>query len=133
MRRVLRDLPAPALPLCGDGHRFDVFHVEFGADRLPNNVLLTVMASSLYRLLGAKLGAGCEIAKSKHLFRDFVNATGHVAITHKEITLCVQKRAHNPYLIAAGLHYTDIAIPWLAGKRLRLDIGQRIPRCKSKN
>jgi len=54
------------------------------------DVLLTVMASSLYRLLGTKLGAGYEIAKSKHIFRDFINATGHVALTENEVSIHMQ-------------------------------------------
>jgi hypothetical protein len=32
-------------------------------------------------------------------------------------------RAHNPYLIAAGLNKTEIPIPWLGGKRLRFAFG----------
>ena len=31
-----------------------------------------------------------------------------------------QKRAHNPLLIAAGFDQTEVAVPWLGGKRLRL-------------
>ena len=34
-----------------------------------------------------------------------------------------QKRAHNPLLITAGYDKTDIAVPWLGGKRLRLVFG----------
>jgi hypothetical protein len=34
-----------------------------------------------------------------------------------------QKRAHNPLLVAAGFDKTDVAIPWLGGKRLRLVFG----------
>jgi len=105
----------------------DFFHMDAlssaVAMKVNCDVLLTVMASSLYRLLGAKLGAGYEIAKSKHIFRDFVNATGHVALTENEVSIHMQKRAHNPHLIAAGFHHTDVPIPWLAGKRFRLAIG----------
>jgi hypothetical protein len=34
-----------------------------------------------------------------------------------------QKRAHNPLLIAAGFDRTDVVIPWLGGRRLRLVFG----------
>jgi hypothetical protein len=34
-----------------------------------------------------------------------------------------QKRAHNPLLIAAGFGNTDVPIPWLGGKRLKLYFG----------
>ena len=39
---------------------------------------LTLMASSLYRLLAGQIGRGYEQAKSRHLFRDFVDATAKV-------------------------------------------------------
>jgi hypothetical protein len=105
----------------------DFFHMDAlssaVAMKVNCDVLLTVMASSLYRLLGARLAQGYEIAKSKHIFRDFVNATAHVTISEKEITVHMQKRAHNPHLIAAGFHQTHVPVPWLAGKRLGLKLG----------
>jgi hypothetical protein len=84
---------------------------------------LTLMASSLYRLLAGRIGRGYERAESRHLFQDFVNATARVTITGTEIVVRYQKRAHNPLLIAAGLATTEVAIPWLGRKRLRLVFG----------
>jgi hypothetical protein len=84
---------------------------------------LTLMASSLYRLLGAKLGNGYEVAKADHIFRDFVDATAHVRLTEKDILVRFQKRAHNPLLLAARFDHTRISVPWLGGKRLRLQFG----------
>jgi len=84
---------------------------------------LTLMASSLYRLLGFRLGNGYEVAKADHLFRDFVDATAHVQVTEKEIFVCFQKRAHNPLLLAARFEQTRVTVPWLGGKRLHLQFG----------
>ena len=84
---------------------------------------LTLMASSLYRLLGARIGKGYERAKSSHIFRDFVNATAHIYIGSREILVRFQKRAHNPLLLATDFAKTDIAIPWLARKKLRFAFG----------
>src|SRR3954454_4404914 len=84
---------------------------------------LTLMASSLYRLLAGRIGRGYEQAKSRHLFRDFVDATATVTITGSEIQVRYHKRAHNPLLIAAGFTTTDATIPWLGGRRLRLGFG----------
>jgi hypothetical protein len=84
---------------------------------------LTLMASSLYRLLACRIGRGYEQAKSRHLFRDFVDATAAVTITGSEIRVRYPKRAHNPLLIAAGFATTDATIPWLGGRRLRLVFG----------
>ena len=33
------------------------------------------------------------------------------------------KRAHNPLLLAAGFDQTDVAIPWLGNRRLKLAFG----------
>jgi hypothetical protein len=84
---------------------------------------LTVMASSLYRLLGRRLGHGYETARSQHLFRDFVNATAAVQITKEDILVRFQKRAHNPLLLAAGFDKTDVRIPWFGKKHLRIILG----------
>jgi hypothetical protein len=83
---------------------------------------LTLMASSLYRYLGQRIGNGYEAAKSRHLFRDFIDATALIEIDERAVTVNFQKRAHNPLLIAAGFDKTDIRIPWL-GKRLRFQFG----------
>ncbi len=84
---------------------------------------LTLMASSLYRLLGTKLGEGYEVAKADHIFRDFVNASAQVSLTERDILVRFQKRAHNPLLLAAHFDQTRVSVPWLGGKRLRLQFG----------
>jgi hypothetical protein len=84
---------------------------------------LTLMASSLYRLLGLYIGKGYEVAKADHIFRDFVNATAHVSITAQDILVRFQKRAHNPLLLAARFDKTQTLIPWLGKKRLQLQFG----------
>jgi hypothetical protein len=82
---------------------------------------LTLMASSLYRLLGSRLGNGYEVAKADHLFRDFVDATAQVTLTEKNVLVRFQKRAHNPLLLAARFEQTRASIPWLGGKSLRIE------------
>jgi hypothetical protein len=84
---------------------------------------LTLMASSLYRLLAVRVGNGYETAKSRHLYRDLVEASAGVTITESDVVVRFQKRAHNPMLVAAGFDTTDVAIPWLGGMRLRLIFG----------
>jgi len=102
----------------------DFFHMDALSSTVAMKVTcdlqLTLMASSLYRLLGQQIGCGYQAANSRHLFRDFVDATAHVTITAKEILVRFQRRAHNPLLSAAGFHKTNAAIPWLGNRRLRL-------------
>ncbi len=94
------------------------------AMKINCDLQLTLMASSLYRLLGSKIAHGYQTARADHIFRDFVEASAQIAIADKEIVIRFQKRAHNPLLLAAGLGKTDIPIPWLARKRLRLEFGE---------
>jgi hypothetical protein len=84
---------------------------------------LTLMASSLYRYLGQRVGNGYEVAKSRHLFQDFIDATATIGIDQRDIWVQFQKRAHNPLLIAAGFDKTDTHIPWLGNKRLHFLFG----------
>jgi hypothetical protein len=83
----------------------------------------TLMGSSLYRLLAGRIGRGYAHTESRHLFRDFVDATAKVKITESEVVVRYQKRAHNPLLIAAGFDTTTTVIPWLGGKRLQFVFG----------
>ena len=105
----------------------DFFHMDALSSAVPMKVncdlQLTLMASSLYRLLGQSVGHGYERAKSRHLFDDLVDATATVSIGPKEIDVRFQKRAHNPLLLAAGFDKTNVKVPWLGGKRLRLIFG----------
>jgi hypothetical protein len=93
------------------------------AMKVDCDLQLTLMASSLYRLLALKLKNGYQRAQSRHLFRDFIEATAQVMITESEISVHFQKRAHNPLLMAAGLDQTREPIPWLGNKRLQLILG----------
>ena len=93
------------------------------AMKVSCDLQLTLMASSLYRLLGERIGNGYATAKSQHIFRDLINAVAHVSIGEREITVRFQKRAHNPLLMAAGFAKTDLPVPWLGRKRLRFVFG----------
>jgi len=105
----------------------DFFHMDALSSAVALKVncdlQLTLMASSLYRLLARQIGNGYQTTKSRHLFRDFVDATAQISITEKEILVRFQKRAHKPLLIAADFDKTAAVIPWLGGKRLRLIFG----------
>jgi hypothetical protein len=78
---------------------------------------------SLYRLLASELGNGYQRAKSRHIFRDFIDAAASVTIDASTITVRFQKRAHNPYLLAAGFDRKRARIPWLGNRSLQLVFG----------
>ncbi len=106
----------------------DFFHMDALSSAVAMKVnldlQLTLMASSLYRLLGARIGHGYKTAKSRHIFRDFIEATASIAITAEAVEVHFQKRAHNPLLLAADFDKTDVRVPWLGNKRLRLFFGR---------
>ena len=106
----------------------DFFHMDAlssaVAMKVSYDLQLTLMASSLYRLLADRVGNGYESAKSRHLFRDFIDATAGITIGEDEVVVRYQRRADNPLLLAAGFDKTSIKVPWLGGKRLRLVFGE---------
>jgi hypothetical protein len=105
----------------------DFFHMDALSSAVAMKVncdlQLTLMASSLYRLLAVRVANGYEAAKSRHLFMDLIDATADITITEGQVVVKFQKRAHNPLLVAAGFDKTDVVIPWLGRKRLRLVFG----------
>jgi len=105
----------------------DFFHMDALSSTVAMKVnldlQLTLMASSLYRLFGSTIGNGYQKAKSRHIFRDFIDATATVKISEEDIIVRYQKRVHNPLLTAARFDKTDVRIPWLGGKKIHLIFG----------
>ena len=105
----------------------DFFHMDALSSAVAMKVnldlQLTLMASSLYRLFAQRIGHRYATAKSRHIFRDFIDATAQIVIRKKDVVVRFQKRAHNPLMLDAGFHETDVVVPWWEGKRLRLEFG----------
>lgn len=105
----------------------DFFHMDALSSAVAMKVncdlMLTLMASSLYRIFALKIGNGYHSAKSRHIFRDFIEASAVISITNKEINVRFQKRAHNPLLLAANLDKSPITVPWLNNRKLTLSFG----------
>jgi transposase len=105
----------------------DFFHMDALSSAVALKVncdlQLTLMGSSLYRLLAARIGQGYEAAKSSHVFRDFIDATARITIDERNLVVRFQKRAHNPLLLEAGFDKMDLPVPWLGRKRLHFVFG----------
>lgn len=105
----------------------DFFHMDALSSAVPMKVdcdlQLTLMASSLYRLFGSQIGQGYERAKSRTIFRDFVDATAMVDISAQQITVHFQKRAHNPLLLNSGFDKKMVKVPWLGNRTLQIVLG----------
>ena len=118
-RRMLIENPI------ADAVRF--FHMDALSSAVPLKVdadlQLTLMASSLCRLLATQLGRGHERARAQTLFRKFVDAVAQVTVGQERITVRFSRRANNPYLKDADFEATKEPIPWLGNKALRLAFG----------
>src|SRR6266851_266256 len=105
----------------------DFFHMDALSSAVALKVncdlQLTLMGSSLYRMLGARIGGPYATAESRHIFRDFVEASARVAISNGSVHVQFGKRAHNPLLLAAGFADSELAVPWWGGRRLMLSFG----------
>ena len=105
----------------------DFFHMDALSSAVAMKVncdlQLTLMASSLYHLFASEIGNGYERAKSRHIFRDFIDATATVLVDNSDVVVRFQKRAHNPQLLAAGFHRKRTRLPWLGNRRLQLVFG----------
>ena len=81
---------------------------------------LTLMASSLYRLMAERIGREYKHAQAKRIFRNLLEAQGKVEIDDKRVVVTLDKRAHNPYLMASGLIGKTTPMPWFGDKSLTI-------------
>jgi hypothetical protein len=105
----------------------DFFHMDalssVVAMKVNCDLQLTLIGSSLYRLFAAQIGGAYTTAESRHIWRDFINASAHITITNDTVEVRFGKRAHNPYLLDAGFANTDVPVPWWEGRKLKLAFG----------
>ncbi|HYT91730.1 MAG TPA: hypothetical protein VEL76_23655 [Gemmataceae bacterium] len=85
------------------------------------DVLLTTIATGLYRFLALKL-RGFERAQPRQIWRRFLKSPAHVRITETEVVVELPRRAHNPILIASALLDERPVVPWWNNRRLRFEI-----------
>ena len=102
----------------------DFFHLDSLSSAVALNVdfdvLLTVIASGIYRLFAKSL-RGYERAQARQVFRRFLDTTASVSISRREVLVRLPRRAHNPILIDSGLIGSTTPIPWLWGRKLRIE------------
>jgi hypothetical protein len=79
---------------------------------------LTLMASSLYRLMARRIGREYERAQPKTIFRNLLDLSAKVAVETDRVMVTIDKRAHNPYLVASGLADKPVPMPWFGNKEL---------------
>lgn len=105
----------------------DFFHVDALSSavglKVDFDLQITLMASSLYRLMGERVGRGYERAHARQIFRKLLDVPGEVEIGADTVEVKLLKHAHNPLLAASGLADGKTPMPWLQGRRLILRLG----------
>jgi hypothetical protein len=86
--------------------------------RLPGSAMIPAMASSLYRLLAARIGREYGKAQAKTIFSNLLEVSATVQINEDEVIVSLDKRAHNPYLVASQLTDQPVPMPWFGNRRL---------------
>jgi hypothetical protein len=103
----------------------DFFHLDALSSAVALNVdfdvLLTVLASGIYRLFARTLH-GFDRAQARQIFRRFLDTTARVIIHGTNVTVRLPRRAHNPLLIDAGLVGKKTRIPWWGNATLTIEI-----------
>ena len=94
------------------------FHVDALSSlvglRVDFDLQLTLMASSLYRLMAVQVGGIYGQAEAKTIFGDLLNVSGTVAVKSDQVEVTLNRRAHNPYLKATRLADEPTRMPWFA-------------------
>jgi hypothetical protein len=108
----------------GIAEAIQFFHVDALSSlvglRVDLDLQITLMASSLYRLLAEKVGGTYRQAEAKTLFHNLLDLTGNVVIEDERVVVTVDKRSHNPLLVASRLADEPTPVPWFGGKHLFL-------------
>ena len=106
------------------GEKITFFHLDCLSSEVRLNVdfdlTLTVVAAMLYQRLADKL-KGFNHATPQTIFRRFINTHGTIEIANNEITVCFEKRTHNPILKEAGFEEPSAPVGWLGGRVIRLE------------
>jgi len=88
--------------------------------RIYFDVVLTVVADTLYRLLAKDLKR-FEDCTPKTIFADFINCRCIGEVVGDEIIIKMKKKATTPIFKSNDVFQKSYAIPWLGNKRLRFD------------
>jgi len=79
---------------------------------------ITLMASSLYRLMAEHIGREYQRAQAKKIFRNLLDVSATITIQEQAVIVKLDKRAHNPFLVSSGLADKPTPMPWFGDKRL---------------
>ena len=79
---------------------------------------LTLMASSLYRMMAQRIGREYLRSQPKKIFRNLLDVSARVDVEATRVVVTLDQRAHNPYLVASGLPDKPTRMAWFGNKQL---------------
>lgn len=88
--------------------------------RIHFDILWTVIADTLYHRFAQDLPR-FEHERANSLSRHFISMPGQIIYDGKEFILKIRKRAHTPILLGVKKLQSDINIPWLDNRTLRIE------------
>ena len=88
--------------------------------KIDFDLQITLMASSLYRLLGGPDRPGVREGPGQDDLQQVAGGLPTVQVGEDEVIVSLDKRAHNPYLVASGLTDQAVPMPWLGNRRLSI-------------
>ena len=89
--------------------------------KIDFDLQITLMASSLYRLMAQRIGREYSRAQAKTIFRNLLDIPATVTVEERRVLVVLDKRAHNPYLVSSGLAKSPTPMNWFAGKKLVIE------------
>ena len=88
--------------------------------RVDRDLQITLMASSLYRLLAEKVGGLYRHAEAKTIFHQLLDVSAELSVAPERLSVTLHKRCHNPYVVASRLADEPTPMPWFGNKLLFL-------------
>jgi len=88
--------------------------------RIYFDVMLTIVADTLYRLLAKDLKR-FEDCTSKTIFSDFINCRCKGEVVGDEIIIRMKKKATTPIFKSNEIFQRSYPVPWLGNKKLRFE------------
>ena len=109
----------------GISEAIQFFHIDALSSmvglKVDFDLQITLMASSLYRLMAERIGREYKRAQAKKIFRNLLDVSATVVVEEHHVIVKLDKRAHNPYLVASGLANSPTPMSWFGGKNLVIE------------
>ena len=109
----------------GISEAIQFFHIDALSSmvglKVDFDLQITLMASSLYRLMADRIGREYKRVQAKKIFRNLLDVSATVVLEEQHVVVKLDKRAHNPYLVASGLGKSLTPMPWFDGKSLVIE------------